>query len=192
MADLDTDNALVTLGSVKSFVGSADSEDELMQSIINQASWRANKETDRELLARAQTEYYNGDGSNLLITRNSPINSITAIYMDSDREFGSDTLVDSDNYQIDPDTEAAIWFTGTVLITGIKVIKLQYNAGYSTVPWDLREAVIELILYWYKEIMDKRIGVESRGIEGRSQSFSHKVPEDILDTFWNYKRMVVL
>lgn len=190
-SSIDNENALVTLDEVKAFIGSTDSEDDIVERLINAASWRANKEADRQLKRRTLTEYYNGDGSNLLLVRNYPIQSITSIYMDSDREFGSDTLVDADNYQIDPETESMIWFTGTVLLSGIRVVKVTYSAGYGEVPWDLRESVLELVMYWYKEITDKRIGVASIGREGRNIAYTHKVPKDVLEMFWQYRKVMV-
>lgn len=196
MGSLDTENALVSLDEAKAFLGSSTAEDDLVEKLINHASWRANKEADRRLVRKNYTgtnaEYYNGDGSQILLTRNFPINSISAIYIDVSRSWGSDTLVDSDNYVIDPETQSKIVFIGTTLAVGVRVVKLEYNAGYTPVPWDLREAVLELVMYWYKEKTDKRVGVASRGIEGRTQSFTHKVPKDILNQFWNYRRITVL
>lgn len=196
MAMLDTVNALITLDEAKDFLGSAASEDDLVQKIINQASWRANKEAARNLVARNYTgddaEYYNGDGTVTLLVRNYPINSITAIYQDSAREWGTDTLIDSDSYCVDPELEGRIYFTDTTLTIGIRTIKLEYNGGFQSVPWDLREAVLELVQYWYREKADKRVGVASRSLEGRSTSYTHKIPADILDSFWNHRRVTVL
>lgn len=182
----DETNDLITATAVMAVGGMADAESTIIADMITRASHTANTKTNRLLKARALTEYYNGDGSISLITKQRPINSVAGLYQDAGREFSADSLVDSDLYSIMSD-EGQIIATGTVFYRGIQIIKLVYNAGYSTVPADLEEAVLELVLYWYEmQYKNKSVGVSSRGGDGRTVTYHKEIPSHVQDIFWHY------
>lgn len=191
---LDETNALTTWEKAQEFLGASDEEQEYVEDIINAASARANKETKRLLLARDLTEYYNGNGGQILPLRQWPINSVSSLYLDSAREFDSSSLVEESLYLIDPDSETFLVLEGTVLPVGYRTVKVSYNAGYASddIPYDLEESVLELVAYWYKEFSDKRIGVSNRSQESRQTSYTHLIPKDIHNTFFNYRSLWVL
>jgi hypothetical protein len=51
---------------------------------------------------------------------------------------------------------------------GFDNIKVVYNAGYSTIPFDLEQAVLDLIALKYNSRDKDRLGVKSRSIDGQS------------------------
>ena len=93
---IDTVNSLTTLADVKTWCGIASGTteyDTLLEGFIDSVSWQFNKFTDRLLKARDITGYYTGDNSNCLMLPEWPVNSITSIHVDSDRDYGDDTEV---------------------------------------------------------------------------------------------------
>jgi len=172
----DTTNSLITIHDLKPFIGVAESDDDyddLLYQAIDAASWYLNSETHRKLKARALTEYYDGRGTDKLILDQRPINTITSIYSDPDRSFGTATLVDSDDYQIYGD-EGYIIFTDTAVDVGHRVLKVTYNAGFSTIPYDLKQACIEIAAKTYHMYRNNRVGMKSVTSDAGTQSYDQE------------------
>jgi len=189
---VDSANALCSLANAKLYVGIADDDinyDSHLESYIDAASWFLNSGTKRKLLARALTEYYDGDGSNILFANQRPINSVTTLHSDANRAFGSTTLIDSDNYQVYVD-EGYIIVTGSSFAVGERVLKLVYNAGYSTVPNDLEQAALELTAYWYKMYKDHRVGLKTRTIGEKATTYQD-LPPFVQTVIKKYMRKVI-
>jgi len=91
---LDTVNALVSLADAKAFLKiSAASEDTVIENMINRASAFANDYTQRLLLSRVNTDYYDGDGTGTLILNQYPVTALSNLYDDVDRAFGAGTAI---------------------------------------------------------------------------------------------------
>jgi len=190
---VDTDNNLVDLDTVNAFVNgnTGDAEQQkILTYYINSASAFCNLYTDRKLKSRALTEYYSGDGTNSIITNEYPITEITAIYDDLDRTYGSDTLIDSDNLAILPDGLAyKIVYDGGTFQVGIRNLKVEYTAGYTSIPNDLQQACLEVIAYYFKNTEDNRFGVTTRTMGGGSVTIeTTDIPKSALRILERYKR----
>lgn len=169
----DTANALCSLSMVQLFSGLATSDTTWtaeLESAIDGASWYLNTETKRELKARTQTEYLDGDGSNQIFLKHRPVNSIITIHSDPDRGYATSTLVSSSDYVL-YGAQGRVVFTNTSVATGEQVLKVVYSGGFSTVPHDLEEAAIELAVVRYKWVKDQRQGIASTSNEGGSRSY---------------------
>lgn len=168
--DIDTTNTLVgtDLDLVKAFLGIAETDndhDQLLNFFVNAASANCNKYTNRLLKARDLTEYYSGNGKNVLFVNNYPINSITSLYDDTDRNYGSETEITSDYYEILPENDKCmVVYVDSNFNEGFNNIKIIYNAGYVTIPSDLQQACLEIIAYMYKNSEEGRMGLSSRNI----------------------------
>ena len=190
---IDTTNSLVDLETVTAFLN-ADASNADQQAIltyyINTASALCNTITMRKLKSRDLTEYYSGDGTNIILTNEYPITAITAVYDDLDRTYDSDTQIDSDDLAIRPDGLAyMIVYDGGAFNTGIKNIKVQYTAGYTTIPYDLQQACLEIIAYYFKNTEENRFGVTSRTIGGGSVTIeTNKIPDSAMAILGRYSR----
>ena len=122
--------------------------DDLLNDLINQASWYLNGETHRELKSRSQTEYHDGTGGYELWLRHPPISTVT-LYQDSDRAFAAATEISSDDYVVYEDM-GKLWLTGDSFLYDRYVIKVTYTGGYSTIPYDLQRACRELVAQGYE------------------------------------------
>ena len=190
---VDTVNQLVDIDTAKAFVGAksddADQEN-ILKFYINAASGFYNNETGRLLKSRALTEYYSGDGSNTLLVDQYPITMLTSVYDDPARAYGADTLIDSGDLVIMPEGLACkIIYDGGVFISGVKNLKVTYIAGYITIPYNLQQACLELIAYFFKNSDENRFGVVSRTVgDGSLTVETTDIPKSALKTLRKYKK----
>jgi hypothetical protein len=136
------ENALLTRLQLKNFLGITQADatlDNLIHDLINRVSTLFESYCGRVFRAVDYTEYYDG-GGRMLFPNQNPINSITAIYEDSDWVWGSDSLIDASDYRI-MDSKYIIY--DGFFSTGEGSVKLVYNAGYTSLPLDLTQVAIE-------------------------------------------------
>jgi len=188
---LDTDNALTSWATVQDYGGIPEDNRAYAEGLINGASWMLNSMTNRKLLARALTEYYDGDGTNTLLLRNPPLNLVTNLYDDPAREWGTDTIVSTDNY-VTYEAQGKIVATETSFSVGAKVIKIVYNGGYATVPYDLAMGCIELVCYWYDRYKNKRYGIKSISTEARNITYMQDIPSTVRELTDLYRKAWIL
>jgi hypothetical protein len=89
-----------------------------------------------------------------------PITAISGIWDDTDRDYGSDTKIDSDDIiygERNGVTPGIIVLDNDVFSIGVKNIKITYTAGYVTdgdnenIPDDLKQALYKLV---YAEMLE--------------------------------------
>ena len=166
-------SAWTTLNRVKRHVhiGLSDSsKDTFLEEIINSTYKVLEKHIGRQVLQATYTEYYDGDSSGRLILKKWPVISVTSIHVDPEREFGSDDLMDADDYYLDTELGIVEVFqaTGsgpTSFPKGIKNVKAVYVAGFTSIPADLAQVATE-----YAAFVFNRSGTEGF----RSQSLGQK------------------
>jgi len=153
---IDTVNSLTDLTDLKVWLGiDVDTYDTELEQYIDSVSWQFNKFTDLLLKARDITAQYDGDGSPVLMTPEFPINSITSIFIDSDREFGAETEVTDYVFYSD----GTIYLDDTTFSTTRKANKIVFNAGYSTLPHDLVMACKDQIKWLYRRHRNNQEGI---------------------------------
>ena len=195
-ANYDSKVALVSTTSMTTYLGIAlGSTEESECDLLNNAAGNlAASMTGRgidgngvsRLLSTSRTEYFDGDNSDTLYVKAYPITAVTSLYVDPDRDYGSGTEIDTDDYTY-YGPEGTIKTDGALLAGGWKSIKLTYTGGYTSVPADLQQAVKELVLFWYKRNTDKRVGVTNISVGDKSMGYETNVPESVMSTFKRYR-----
>ncbi len=186
---LDTTNALDTLANIKTHlrITSGDTTyDTQLETMIDGLSIAFNRYTRRDLLARDRTDYYDGDGSGILYVHHWPINSITSLHYDTDRDFDSDTLVATSDYFYNKD-EGVIELESGGFPDARKCIKLVSNAGFTSIPADLLMAFRDQVKAHWRWWMDNLEKIRSVTKESVSYSFDNSVflpvVQRVLDTY---------
>jgi len=197
---LDTVNALISLEDFKAYL-SNDVNDEIrndttndndFERIINAVSHFFNGRTGRKLLYRENTEYYDGDGTQVLRLDNWPVVSTAAeiaIYSDPDRAYGADTKIAAAGIIIYP-ARGKILLDGAAFATGAQATKVVYTAGYVisgtvTIPWDLAMAVRQMASVLWKQQKDKLSGLATVSIGGASVTLIEEMmPKFVEDVLW--------
>lgn len=120
---------LTTITRVKTHLAKVDSSyDALLGNLITSTSAMVEKYLRRHAQATSRTEYYHVDPfCRAIFLRGVPITSITSVYNDSEREYGSSTLISSDDY-------GYVGRTGEVsfdyyLECGTEAVKITYTGG---------------------------------------------------------------
>lgn len=163
-------------------------DDENSDSVISDLISRVSKEIEvycnRNFKKDTRIDYFNGDGQSSIQLKDYPIIEITSIHDDYDRAYGSDTLIDSDDYTFDPD-QGIIYFEAP-LTKGLRNVKVTYVAGYATVPQDLELAAILDVIAAFNET--KTLVIIQEGQESSSFKVSdlRKRANSIKDRYRRY------
>ncbi len=188
---IDTVNALTDLENAKVWlaVEPLDVEfDTEIEKLIDSVSWQFNTFTKRRLLARALTEYYEGDGTTKFKAPEYPINSITTLHIDSERAYGADTLIDSAKYTFDK--AGFITLDESTFSTSPKAIKLVYNVGYTTIPLDLNVACLDQIKWLYRRHRNNQEGISTEATINGSVTITEvgEMLTTVMDVLKRYQR----
>jgi len=195
---LDTTNVLATLAEAKLHLGysAVSTYDTMIENMMNAAAAWCNTRTNRLLMHRLLTEFYDGDGGTSLHLRNYPVTGSATfeLWLSSDdpRVYDSGTLVDADDIIKDDDI-GLVRLQGEVLPEGARTVKAQYSAGFQigsslTLPWDLRHGFLELVRYWFEKWKSARTGITSTTVEGETIQYEKDVPKDIESIVDRYRR----
>lgn len=135
---------LTLWATVKSRFDLEDAQQAEVENLISVATARAEHYTGRVLAAEERTFYVSGDGVARLMLEQWPINSVSAVYIDSTQEFAAASEVT--DYKIVSDLGALYRAGGWP--SGWNNVKITANIGYASIPADLEESVVQLVGYW--------------------------------------------
>ena len=164
-------------------------EQTYIEGLIEDASSRINSYCQRSLKAKDYTIILNSPTyTSYIITPDYPINTITKLYIDSNHVFPSTTEVT--DYTINSDN-GIINLNSNMVMMGNGIVKLQYNAGFTTVPYDLQGATGDLVLWLITRRASNgaRIGERATMLDGMNVSFENQMPYDVKNTLERYKRV---
>lgn len=180
---------LVTVNEAKEVLG-IEGQDDLLESLIKRASASIESYCRREFDAQDITEEFKGTGSKEYVPAQYPINSISKLSVrtgligqDSWREISSNLYNHNGN---------VVMYSGT-FSDKPRMYKLEYNAGYSTIPDDIKQATIDLVGFFY--ITRQGRGIKSEKIGDYSVTFADFTDaieaigvRTLLDTYINYRQ----
>jgi hypothetical protein len=167
-------------------------DDALLAGLITSTSNDFLRATRRpDLLAATYAEVRQGDGASRLAMYHWPINSIASLTVASAAVQASADRVAAGYYvdeDIDPERAWTLYLAGSVFTDGA-VIQIGYNAGYTTAPGDIVQAVIDWVVYRYKG--RPNVTTTRRSQEGGSVQVEQiDVPPNVKDVIARYERKV--
>jgi hypothetical protein len=126
-------NGLATFADAKALFSYENTEQTAVEKLINFASAKIEVYTKRQLAARDSIFYLDGTGKDLIFLPEFPINSVASLYVDTLRAFGSDALIDADDYYIDAEAGTIQLYDDVFGSEGdVRVVKVTANVGYAT------------------------------------------------------------
>lgn len=178
--------AITTVANCKAFRGipaSNDEHDAELARLIPGVQAFLEQKCARQFERATVTEYYHGAGAwggyrksaasawrNSLLVARPPIVSITNIWDDPARAYGSTTLLAASQYLTANAEAGLILLDGISFQEGLNNIKITYVGGFTTIPADLEEAAIEMVWAAREKGAHNLIGVRSRAVgEGNIQ-----------------------
>lgn len=194
-------NALIELDPGKIWLGiplAEASMDDLVMDIINHCSTLIESYCNRKFIEQTFTERHNGSGTTELLVNQWPINSITTLHIDSSREFGVETLIDSASYEFfnnEQEDGYSIEIYEGNFPEGRKNVKIVYAAGYpvfANVPSDLQMGCKIALAFYYQhqQQQDWTMSTKSKGEE--NIVLVQGLPESATKLLANYKRLEML
>ena len=191
---IDSAVALVSLDEMKRYMKippPGTDELDVLADLINDASAWASSYTGRNFLQANYTEFYDGDGSNMLILNNYPVVSLTSINDDPARVFGASSNIDiSIQVQIRKDSGVVRLWT-YAFNQGSGNVKVVYSAGYplASVPYDLRLAVKKIVAHQYRHgFASGHIGVRQETVGDKTVSIiEDAMPKDAKEILDGYR-----
>jgi hypothetical protein len=218
---------LVSRSDLKTFLGITDSsQDTALDLHIEHCSARIESFCKRTFAAATYTDYLIGTGDKFLPLRQRPINSIASIYEDQQAAWGqapdafaaATLLTAGTDYAIVKDQSSGASRCGLVyrvnsvwpkpltykagvispqLGDGVGNIKVTYNAGYSTIPYDVQQACCFLVAA-VKRIAKLGVPTASEGWEDYNYSLAQAagdalggLPPDTLAALASYRTPVI-
>jgi hypothetical protein len=129
------------------------------------------------------THYFDGDGTDRLQLRVVPANTISSVYVDVNRSYGSDSLVASSDYTLDTDLGLLLLNTDSdqgSFSTGYRSVKVTYTAGFTSIPNAVVHACGVQVNHWYmnRDTIGKfKITQNANTIDVKPLALLHEVRE---------------
>ncbi len=135
----------------KEILGITDNtEDEFVELAQYEIEAKVKNYLNRELEASDYTEYYDGLSTDVLVLNQFPINSVSKIEyydgLDSNNDEVWNEYIQGTDYERLNIYDGHISIDGTIFDWGSKNIKVTYNAGYTTIPYEIQQACKKLML----------------------------------------------
>jgi len=187
---------LCSLADLKAYLKiTSGTYDAILQSIKDSTEQFVKDYCGRDFLVTAYTnDYYDGDGSSRLRTRQRPIISVDSIFCDPARLFGANTQIPTSAIINDQRS----WNVGFIelyiwrFLFGLKSVQLNYTAGYATIPADLAHAV-KLICAREYLLQDKNLtGQVSQDVGDRKITMNlDSIPKNAVEILDRYRRIEI-
>ena len=138
-------------------------------------------------------EVLDGDGKDVIVPRHWPILSVehVLLYCLPDGSGGSDVATEDMSIR-----DEAIYLANSLITPpGRGRVRLDYHAGYASVPDDVKMAVMLGVEAFLARNARKSIGIASRGKEGESESYTKAwdakvgLPTEVVALLGSYRSM---
>ena len=94
-------------------------------------------------------------------------------------------------YDFDVDTDSGIIKVGDVIPVGFRNVRIDYTAGYTTMPDDLKFAAKIIIKDWWDKRNESSFNLSSYSIGGMGKSFEGMIPKEARHILESYRRHVL-
>jgi len=164
---------LVTRAEAKTYLNiTSVTYDTLLDELISDCSGMIARLCRRDLAAADYEQVYDGSGRKSLILDNAPINEIYVLSDDLDKDNRQyDSTIDLDTIMV-RGKSGIIELYNQTFGEGQRNIYVKYNAGFATIPGELKLVCKDLIAKKYTAIIERRAGISSKTVNGESVSFS--------------------
>jgi hypothetical protein len=141
---------LTTLARVKDALNIDQSDvvaDDRLSSLISAISTRFEEDADRHFTVATYTDTVSGNGGTRVTLEEYPVISVTSVTV-NDQVIPARPNTSSQGWVLRAD---AVELVGYVFAEGVANVVIVYSAGYSPVPADVEQAVMESVVASYKQ-----------------------------------------
>lgn len=177
---------LTTLANVKLYLGiTTTAADDVLQLLITAASQYVATFCNRIFQQQVYTEVYDGTGTQRLVVKQNPIVEVTSVVV-----LGIAWLPVTDVFRngFTFDVSGVLYGMGGYYFPRcLRAVNVTYKAGYLVPPFDLAEAVNEMVADKFKR--RDNIGISARQIAGETISYTAgDVPKNAQSVLNLYQR----
>ena len=123
-------------------------------------------------------ELLDSNGSDTVIPFNEPLLSVQALYLYVESDGSGGSLIDPEDYNVVTSINGSVVTMRRLFNPrGRSIIRIDYTYGYSSVPPDVKEAILLSIEAKYRRKTRKSIGLSSRRKKDESEGYSGGGPE---------------
>lgn len=145
---------------------------------------------DRQFELISCKEYYDGTSSKYIYLNKYPVDAVSIIRIYDDNERITYTDVDAAYYILYKDTGRLHYFYR--FPRGHQNIYLEYTAGYTIIPNDIKYAIKSIVKKFYSQYNDNSDGLKSYSLGDQSISFEDGVfSKEVIKILDYYKRIPV-
>lgn len=171
---------------VKAYLGiTAVTDDSLLTQLIASESAFIESWTNRTFNVTTQTDIFSGGGGQEHTFKFFPVVSVTSLAINGTVIPAAATINDY-GYMVFDDRLLLIGYN---FGWGKRSCIVQYSAGYSAIPLEIKQACIEMVSIRYKE--RDRVGLNSKSMAGETTAYNVKaLPDHVKSILNQYKRVV--
>lgn len=135
--------------------------------------------TEAQFVLTPVIEILDASKSDQIVTREFPIDSVTAVFFDVQPDGTDGNLIAADEYQVLP--EAIILAFGRHTPFGRSRVRVDYTHGFDGLPDDVFEAMLLAVEAKFRRKGRKSLGIGSRSKKDESERFTDSI------TAWDKK-----
>jgi len=175
-----------TVDEVKYYLGtSTDADDILISSLVSSESAFIESWSNRTFDVTPQMDIFNGGGGLEHTFKYYPVVSVASLSIDG-RSIPEAATINDSGYMLYDDR---LILFGYNFGWGKRSCIVQYSAGYSVIPSEIKQACIEMVAIRYKE--RDRIGLNSKSMAGETTAYNVKdMPDHVKSILKQYRRVV--
>lgn len=180
---------LTTVNAVKAYIGKTDpADDGLIQTLVSAYSQAVRSFTSRDFSVQSYDLWRSGRGNVSIALPQWPLVSVQGVTVDG-QVIPAQASWGTYGYRF---TDREIILDGAAFSWGNSNVRLQFTAGYTTIPSDIDEAVCELVALRYKMRGDN-IAWTSKSLAGETISLNTKdMPAQVAMVLKQYANPVPL
>ena len=146
-------NNLITLAEYKSYIGiSSTNQDATINTLIPQVSGLVKNLCRRTFLDYVddfKVEVFKSSTNGRLVLKETPVMTVSTVEFSEDFGKTYTELVEFTDYVVDPEADAIELIAQPYIdYSKVNAFRVTYNAGYETLPADLKLAVADLLVYY--------------------------------------------
>lgn len=189
---------MILLGEYKEILGiEGNTEDEFVEQAGYEVENKIKSFLNRDLDVQSYTELYNGTGVEEIVLNQYPIVSVSKVEVyDGLDESGDESWLEwiqGEDYErlVITTSQDHLYMVGSFFPEGSQNIRITYQAGYSTIPYDIQQACKKLMLLYYGEVKKNKSLGKSSVSDGsgfsKTTSFDLQAEERILKSIERYR-----
>jgi hypothetical protein len=183
-------DALTTYETARAILALEDDQQAKTEFLIEAASAYANRRSGRKLKGRAVSLRLDGNGSATITLPEWPV-VVSKIWIDESRVFAAGTELAPADYHVNEEAGIIRLYSG-LFPKAIACVKVDGTIGYTPVPPDLVQAVLECVAANLRRLGSGAIGLRTVSVDGATSSaYEIDWPTTAVSVFDSYRGLQI-